>query len=130
MLFVSATGMIYTAYSFIYASEGVYANCCRVTVSFCQCFRVVVTKLCKCELSNISHLIFSFEGEDDVDDGANEMNLRPGIGRALKVEHRKAMDRVDLEMQGIEINKDGSEKNKKFDAKSMRKMKIVVKNNV
>ena len=127
MVFLSATGMIYTAYSFIHDSDGIFANCCRVTVSFCDCLRIVFTSLYKCELSNIPHLIFSFEGEDDEDDGKSEMKLRPGIERALEVEHRKAMDRVDLEMQGIKLDKNAPKKQQKFDSKSMKRMKVKVR---
>ena len=107
--------MIYTAYAFIHLSEGIYANCCRVTVSFCECLRLVFVNIYNGNFSNIPHLIFSFEGEDDEDDGMSDMKLRPGIERALEVEHRKAMDRVDLEMQGIKLDKDGPKKKEKFD---------------
>ena len=96
LLFVSLTGMITTAHFMEHHSEGNVANCCRVMLHTVHCIWKVVYNLYHCRLGDIPQVVFAseLEEEDYTDEELERMRLRPGIERALDVEHRKALRKV------------------------------------
>lgn len=103
LILVSLIGMLITAHHMEHDPEGNYANCCRVSLHSVSCVYGVIYNLYHCRLSEIPQVVFASEmedGEDYTDEELERMRLRPGIERALDVEHRKALRKV-----GIEINK-------------------------
>jgi hypothetical protein len=86
--------------------EGNYANCCRVSLHSVSCVYGVIYNLYHCRLSEIPQVVFASEmedGEDYTDEELERMRLRPGIERALDVEHRKALRKVGIEMNKIKV---------------------------
>ena len=96
LMFVSLTGMITTAHFMEHHSEGNVANCCRVILHTVHCIWKVVYNLYHCRLGDIPQVVFAseLEEEDFTDEELERMRLRPGIERALDVEHRKALRKV------------------------------------
>jgi hypothetical protein len=106
ILFVTVTGMLITAYQMEHAPEGTFANCCRVSLTTVSCIYKVVYNLYHCRLGEIPQVVFASEFDDDelTDEELERMKLRPGIERALDVEHRKALRKVGIEMNKIKVN--------------------------
>eukprot|EP00571_Detonula_confervacea_P015609 CAMPEP_0172308364 /NCGR_PEP_ID=MMETSP1058-20130122/8977_1 /TAXON_ID=83371 /ORGANISM="Detonula confervacea, Strain CCMP 353" /LENGTH=323 /DNA_ID=CAMNT_0013020757 /DNA_START=437 /DNA_END=1408 /DNA_ORIENTATION=+ len=111
LVFVSLTGMLATAHQMEHDPEGTFANCCRVSLHTANCIYKVVYNLYHCRLGDIPQVVFASELEEDeyTDEEIERMRLRPGIERALDIEHRKALRKVGIEMNKIKVTKtDGS----------------------
>ena len=111
---IALAGMLVTAHQMEHDPEGTYANCCRVSLHTVNCIYKVVYNLYHCRLGEIPQVVLASELEEDeyTDEEIERMRLRPGIERALDVEHRKALRKVGIEMNKIKVNKKGSaEKN-------------------
>jgi len=100
----SLAGMLATAHHMENNPEGTFANCCRVSLGTVACVYGVVYNLYHCRLGDIPQVVCAAD-EDVMDDYTDEelerMKLRPGIERALDVEHRKALRKVGIEMNKI-----------------------------
>ena len=111
LLLISATGMLLTAQSLENHPEGTFSNCCRVSLHTVSCVYSIVYNLYHCRLGEIPGIICGGSAEISEDEYTEEelerMNLRPGIERALDVEHRKALRKVGVEMNMIKT-KNGS----------------------
>jgi hypothetical protein len=106
LLFVTVVGMMLTAYMFDNYPEGTFANCCRVSLMTVKCIFKVGYNLYHCRLSEIPQVVFAsdYEEEELTDEDLERMKLRPGIERALDVEHRKALRKVGIEMNKIKVS--------------------------
>jgi len=71
-----------------------------------NCIYKVIYNLYHCRLSEIPQVVFASELEEDeyTDEEIERMRLRPGIERALDVEHRKALRKVGIEMNKIQVS--------------------------
>jgi hypothetical protein len=115
ILFVALVGMLLTAHQMENSPEGTFANCCRVSLATVSCICKVIYNLYHCRLGDIPQVVFASHFEDDdelTDEELERMKLRPGIERALDVEHRKALRKVGIEMKMIKVV-NGSKKKKK-----------------
>eukprot|EP00957_Ditylum_brightwellii_P039977 3026182-Ditylum_brightwellii.AAC.1 len=101
-------GMLYTAHSFEHNPECCYVNCCRVVLYTWKVVYGVLYNLYHCQLSDILVVVCAREYYDDDDnemtiyaeEELERMKLRPGIERALDVEHRKSLKKVvNMEMK-------------------------------
>ena len=113
IIFITVIGMLVTAYQMEHSPEGTFANCCRVSLTTVSCIYRVIFNLYHCRLGEIPQVVFASEFENDdelTDEEMERMKLRPGIERALDVEHRKALRRVGIEMNKIKLDH-GVEKN-------------------
>jgi hypothetical protein len=94
-------GMVITANEFISNSEGNLANFCRLSVNILECVWKIIYNCYHCRLSDIPNVVWY--GEDDnaedtyTDEELENMKLRPGIERALDVEHQRSMGRLKKE---------------------------------
>lgn len=107
ILFIAVIGMLITAHQMEHHGEGTFANCCRVSLTTVSCVYKVIYNLYHCRLGEIPQVVFASEFEDDdelTDEELQRMKLRPGIERALDVEHRKALRKVGIEMNKIKVN--------------------------
>eukprot|EP00585_Thalassiosira_rotula_P006245 CAMPEP_0196148418 /NCGR_PEP_ID=MMETSP0910-20130528/27673_1 /TAXON_ID=49265 /ORGANISM="Thalassiosira rotula, Strain GSO102" /LENGTH=307 /DNA_ID=CAMNT_0041411115 /DNA_START=31 /DNA_END=951 /DNA_ORIENTATION=- len=106
LLFVTLFGMVVTAHRMEHSPEGTFANCCRVVLHTVNCIYKVIYNLYHCRLSEIPQVVFASELEEDeyTDEEIERMRLRPGIERALDVEHRKALRKVGIEMNKIQVS--------------------------
>jgi len=99
-------GMIMTAYQLVRNPEGNYANCCRLILNMCTCLGKLIYNLYHCRLSEVPQVVCYMDDEDEEDEEELEkMKLRPGIERALEMEHRKAMKSLDVEMKAMNNSK-------------------------
>ena len=100
------TGMLITAHRMEHNPEGNFANCCRVSLHTVTCIYKVIYNLYHCRLGDIPQVVFASELEEEeyTDEEIERMRLRPGIERALDVEHRKALRKVGIEMNKIKPN--------------------------
>ncbi len=105
MVFISLTGMLVTAHRMENDPEGTYANCCRVGLHTVNCVYKVIYNLYHCRLGELPMVVFASDLEEDeyTDEEIEAMRLRPGIERALDVEHRKALRKVGIEMNKIKV---------------------------
>lgn len=105
LVFISLMGMVLTAHKMEHDPEGNYANCCRVLLNAVNCIYKVIYSLYHCRLGDIPQVVFASELEEDeyTDEELEHMRLRPGIERALDVEHRKALRKVGIEMNKIKV---------------------------
>lgn len=95
-------GMILTAQQFVNNPEGNYANCCRLILNIFTCIGKMVYNLYHCRLSEIPQVVCYMDDEDEIDEEELEkMKPRPGIERALEMEHKKAMQSMEVEMQAL-----------------------------
>ena len=106
IMFVTVIGMLITAYQMEHSPEGTFANCCRISLTTVSCIYRVIFNLYHCRLGEIPQVVFASEFENDdelTDEELERMKLRPGIERALDVEHRKALRKVGIEMNKIKV---------------------------
>jgi len=98
-------GMLITAHRMEHDPEGNFANCCRVLLHTVNCIYKVIYNLYHCRLGDIPQVVFASELEEEeyTDEEIERMRLRPGIERALDVEHRKALRKVGIEMNKIKV---------------------------
>ncbi len=97
-------GMLITANEFIYNTEGNLANFCRLSVKILDCIWRIIYNCYHCRLSEIPNVVWTAIDDDDENDGdayteeeLQMMKLRPGIERALDVEHKRSMNRMKKE---------------------------------
>lgn len=113
-LFSSVTfcGMLATAHHMEYNPEGTFANFCRLSLHTFHCLWGVIYNLYHCRLGEVAHVAFSTELEEDeyTDEEIEHMRLRPGIEKALDVEHRKALRKVGIEMNKIRAGSNNNNK--------------------
>lgn len=104
----SLAGMLATAHHMENNPEGTFANCCRVSLGTVACVYGVIYNLYHCRLGDIPQVVCATD-EDVMDDYTDEelerMKLRPGIERALDVEHRKTLRKVGIEMNKIKAGR-------------------------
>mmetsp|Transcript_35810 Transcript_35810/g.86440 ORF Transcript_35810/g.86440 Transcript_35810/m.86440 type:complete len:441 (-) Transcript_35810:1578-2900(-) len=106
LILSSLGGMLLTAHRMEHDPEGTYANCCRVSLHTVSCIYGVMYNLYHCRLGDIPQVVFASELEQEeeyTDEEIERMRLRPGIERALDVEHRKALRKVGIEMNKIKV---------------------------
>ncbi len=94
-------GMLITANEFISNSEGNWANFCRLSVSILDCLWKIIYNCYHCRLSEIPNVVWAGEEDDDIEAYTEQelqnMKPRPGIERALDVEHKRSMNRLKKE---------------------------------
>ena len=114
-MLITFTGMLITAHRMEHHPEGNFANCCRVLLHTVNCIYKVIYNLYHCRLGDIPQVVFASELEEDeyTEEQIERMRLRPGIERALDVEHRKALRKVGIEMNKIKITTNTTNNNKK-----------------
>jgi len=102
---ITFIGMLITAHRMENDPEGNFANCCRVLLHTVNCIYKVIYNLYHCRLGDIPQVVFASELEEEeyTDEEIERMRLRPGIERALDVEHRKALRKVGIEMNKIKV---------------------------
>lgn len=106
-------GMTYTAHAFENRPESTYANFCRLVLHTARCVFRLAYNLYHCRLGEIPAVVCALDDEDEygreyTDEELDRMKLRPGIGRALDVEHRKALKRTrETELKGGNKKKGG-----------------------
>jgi len=102
---ITFIGMLITAHRMENDPEGNFANCCRVLLHTVNCIYKVMYNLYHCRLGDIPQVVFASELEEEeyTDEEIERMRLRPGIERALNVEHRKALRKVGIEMNKIKV---------------------------
>jgi hypothetical protein len=98
-----AIGMLITANEFISNTEGNIANFCRLSVNTLDCIWKIIYNCYKCQLSEIPNVVWS-GGVDDNEESYTEQELqrmkcRPGIERALEVEHQRSMNKLRNEFK-------------------------------
>ncbi len=116
LLLISTGGMLLTAHSMENDPEGTFANCCRVSLHTVNCVFSIIYNLYHCRLGEIPAIICganNLEEDEYTDEELERMNLRPGIERALDVEHRKALRKVGVEMNMIKTNSKNGSNSKK-----------------
>jgi len=104
-VFITFIGMLITAHRMENDPEGNFANCCRVLLHTVNCIYKVMYNLYHCRLGDIPQVVFASELEEEeyTEEEIERMRLRPGIERALDVEHRKALRKVGIEMNKIKV---------------------------
>jgi hypothetical protein len=116
LLLISTGGMLLTAHSMENDPEGTFANCCRVSLHTVNCVYSIIYNLYHCRLGEIPAIICganNLEEDEYTDEELERMNLRPGIERALDVEHRKALRKVGVEMNMIKTSSKNGSSSKK-----------------
>ena len=108
LLLLTLSMMLFTAHRMEHSPEGYFANCCRVLLNSVSCFSKLLYNLYYGRWGDIVHRMttLGYDDEDDTmedytDEEMERMKLRPGIERALDVEHSKALRRVGIEMEKI-----------------------------
>lgn len=107
LLLLTLGMMLLTAHRMEHYPEGNFANCCRVLLHSVSCFSRLLYNLYYGRWGDIVHRMATLGDEDDdtmedyTDEEMERMKLRPGIERALDVEHSKALRRVGIEMEKI-----------------------------
>lgn len=94
-------GMLYTAHAFTSDSEGMFANCCRLSLNTVDCFYRIGYNIYNCRLAEVVDIICPSDDDTDRDfteEELDRMKLRPGIEKALEKEHGRAMKKMELEM--------------------------------
>eukprot|EP00581_Thalassiosira_minuscula_P036038 CAMPEP_0184443900 /NCGR_PEP_ID=MMETSP0740-20130409/887_1 /TAXON_ID=385413 /ORGANISM="Thalassiosira miniscula, Strain CCMP1093" /LENGTH=125 /DNA_ID=CAMNT_0026812417 /DNA_START=171 /DNA_END=548 /DNA_ORIENTATION=+ len=85
-----------------------YTTTTNTTTKQVNCIYKVIYNLYHCRLGDIPQVVCAAELEDDLeytDEEMERIRLRPGIERALDVEHRKALRKVGIEMNKIKVAK-------------------------
>ncbi|KAL9189240.1 hypothetical protein ACHAXT_011730 [Thalassiosira profunda] len=123
LLLSTLTGMLITAHRMEHNPEGTFANCCRVSLHTVRCAFKVVYNLYHCRLGEIPPALFASELEEDeyTEEEMERMRLRPGIERALDVEHRKTLRKVGVEMGKIKVKKKKGGGQSESSAESMQR---------
>ena len=105
LILTTFIGMLITAHRMENDPEGNFANCCRVLLHTVNCIYKVIYNLYHCRLGDIPQVVFASELEEEeyTEEEIERMRLRPGIERALDIEHRKALRKVGIEMNKIKV---------------------------
>ncbi len=101
-----------TAHAFEKNPEGNMANFCRLCLHTCECLSTLLYNIYHCRLNEIGYVVVSSTDDMAVDEDdeyteqeLQRMKLRPGIGRALEVEHHKAMRKINSATNGVGGNR-------------------------
>ena len=90
-------GMVYTAFMYQARPDSTFTSCCRLTVNCIRSACAITLNLYHCRLGDIPPIICAMDDADDLDDEELErMTPRPGIVKALHIEHQKALSRVEV----------------------------------
>ena len=90
-------GMVCTAFMYQARPESTFTNCCRLSVNCIRSAYGIVFNLYHCRLGDIPPIVCAMEDDDDLDNAELErMKPRPGIVKALHIEHQKALSRVEV----------------------------------
>jgi len=89
----TAIAILLTAHQFENNPEGIFANFCRLCNNTLDCLYRLVYNCYHCRLNEIPTVVCAEDGDEDAytEQELHSMKLRPGVGRALEVEHHKAM---------------------------------------
>lgn len=91
-----------TAYQFEHKPEGNFANFCRLCLNTLDCIWKLIYNLYHCRLNEIPTVVCATDDEDDyTEQELLTMKLRPGIGRALEVEHQKSMKKTAQQIKSM-----------------------------
>lgn len=91
-------GMVFTAFMYQERPESTFTNCCRLSINTSKTAWSIAFNLYHCRLGEIPPIVCAMDDEDDLsDDEIERMKPRPGIDKALQIEHRKAMARTSIE---------------------------------
>lgn len=91
-------GMVFTAFMYQERPESTFTNCCRLSINTSKTAWSIAFNLYHCRLGEIPPIVCAMDDEDDLsDDEIERMKPRPGIDKALQIEHCKAMARTSIE---------------------------------
>eukprot|EP00979_Chaetoceros_neogracilis_P015009 scaffold5222_cov282-Chaetoceros_neogracile.AAC.24 len=91
-----------TAQQFEHNPEGNFANLCRLCINTLDCFCRIIYNLYHCRLNEIPTVVSAEDDDDEyTEQELQNMKLRPGIGKALDVEHRKSMRKTTQKIQAM-----------------------------
>lgn len=94
---VMCCGMLCTAFMYQARPESTFTNCCRLSIHCIRSACAIVFNLYHCRLGDIPPIVCAMEDADDLDDEElARMKPRPGIEKALHIEHQKALSRVEF----------------------------------
>jgi hypothetical protein len=94
------------AHQFEHNPEGNFTNFCRLCINTLDCLCKLVYNLYHCRLNEIPTVVCAEEHDDEyTEHELQTMKLRPGIGRALEVEHNKSMRKTAQHMNGVKTKK-------------------------
>lgn len=97
--FTFCIAMLITAHQFEYYPEGNFANFCRLCINTLDCIFKLMYNLYHCRLNEIPTVVCAEDDDDEyTEQELQTMKLRPGIGRALEVEHHKAMKKTSQQV--------------------------------
>ena len=98
-VFFTYCGMLCTAFMYQARPESIFTNCCRLSINCLRNSYAIAFNLYHCRLGEITPIVCALDDEDDLDDEELErMKPRPGIQKALTIEHRKALARVEVDV--------------------------------
>lgn len=88
-------GMLVTAHQFVSNPKGKYAGWCRSSIETLECIWKICYNLYHCRLGEIHDALCAIDDEDDyTEQELQTMKLRPGIEKALTVEHNRAIKKM------------------------------------
>jgi hypothetical protein len=95
VLFFPAVAL-YTAYAFERHPEGTYANFCRLQLNCMSTAYTFLYNMWHCRLGEAAEVVCAMDDEDEygqkfTDEDLERMNPRKGLGRALEIEHKRAV---------------------------------------
>ena len=106
MLTFVPIGMLLTAHQFESYPEGQCTNFCRLSLNTLECIWKVIYNLYHCRLGDIPSVVCATDDEDEyTEEDLERMKLRPGIERALDVEHRKSLKMTTKKLAGAKTKR-------------------------
>ena len=85
-------GMVCTAFMYQARPRSTFTNCCRLTVNCIRSVFAIASNLYYCRLGDIPPIVCAMDDEGDLtDEELARMKPRPGIEKALQIEHQKAI---------------------------------------
>ena len=95
-----------TAHQFEHYPEGNFANFCRLCINAMDCIFKLVYNLYHCRLNEIPSVVSAEDADDEyTEQELQNMKLRPGISKALEVEHHKSMRKTALQIKAMKAAK-------------------------
>jgi len=97
-----------TAHQFVINPKGRYANSCKSSIEFLECIWKICYNLYHCRLGEIHDVVCAIDDEWEEEYSEQElaeMKLRPGIEKALGVEHQRALDKMSGKAVAKKIKK-------------------------
>jgi len=102
-----------TAHQFECNAEGNFANFCRLCINTLDCLWKLVYNLYHCRLNEIPSVTSAVDDDDYTEQELLTMKLRPGIGRALEVEHHKSMMKTAQQIKAVKAKAKANGKSNK-----------------